>query len=72
VCSSAVSAHRFHANGITAQFFSVVASGFVVALYPSIEDRLKVKIPAASVLFRPSAIHPFILCAILIHLGSGW
>ncbi|KAJ6548404.1 hypothetical protein B0H19DRAFT_1265243 [Mycena capillaripes] len=33
--------------GIIIAFVSVVASGVVVALYPSIEDRLKVKIPAA-------------------------
>jgi hypothetical protein len=67
-----VSAHRSSANGIAAQFFSVFGSGFMLALYPSIKDRLKLKIPALSVLFRPSAFHPFIFRAILIHLGSGW
>ncbi|KAJ7862464.1 hypothetical protein B0H14DRAFT_3612582 [Mycena olivaceomarginata] len=60
-----VSAHRFHANGIAAQFFSVVASSVVVALYPSIEDRLKVKIPAALWLVTEVTVDAGITSALL-------
>ncbi|KAJ7354063.1 hypothetical protein DFH08DRAFT_803981 [Mycena albidolilacea] len=60
-----VSAHRSSANGIAAQFFSVVGSGFMLALYPSIKDRLKLKIPALLWLVTEVTVNVSITSALL-------
>ncbi|KAJ7669690.1 hypothetical protein B0H14DRAFT_3692100 [Mycena olivaceomarginata] len=60
-----VSAHRSSANGIAAQFFSVFGSGFMLALYPSIKDRLKLKIPALLWLVTEVAVDVGITSALL-------
>jgi hypothetical protein len=44
----------------------------MVALYPSFNDRLKLEVPAASVLSHFSAIHPFIHTSCNFNLLRIW